>query len=116
MNDKLKQYFDAFPKADKLYETADGQVFVDKYLADSHAARLGKGAPVEHSDEPAGADDKEAAKERLLAIDFTVDPKTLDQPTLAKLAKTLEVESADQKKATLIDALAKLQTDLKAEQ
>ncbi|MDR3350706.1 MAG: hypothetical protein LBN98_03525 [Prevotellaceae bacterium] len=114
----IKTYFDNYPGADNLYETSDGQVFLEKAKAETHAQRLKEGRIITHvRGKEDATDDTEAAKEAAYAtakktlrgLDFTADEKTFEQPGLLKLAKTLGVVTPDNKKATLIAALSELQ-------
>lgn len=119
---KIDNYFTNYPNADKLYETGDGQVFLEKGKAETHAQRLKENRVVTHirghetlSDEAAAAAkaaEKEEAKEKLMSLDFTADAKTFEQPDLLQLAKALELVTPDNKKATLIAALSELQAEL----
>lgn len=120
---KIDSYFKNYPNADKLYETSDGQVFLEKGKAETHAQRLKNGKIITHvrgheetlSDEAAAAAkaaEKEEAKEKLMSLDLTADAKTFEQPELLAIAKALEVVTADNKKATLIAALYELQAEL----
>jgi hypothetical protein len=121
---EIDAYFKSYPNAEQLHETADGQVFLEKAKAQTHAQRLSDVRIITHvrarvdktiSAEDAAAMKAEAAakaKERLLTLDFTADPKTFEQPELLQLAKALEVVTPDNKKATLIAALYELQARL----
>jgi hypothetical protein len=117
---EIDTYFSSYPDAEALYETADGQVFLEKAKAQSHAQRLSEVHIITHirgrEEETISAEDAEAmkaqAKEKLLALDFTEDPKTFEQPELLQIAKALEVVTPDNKKATLIAALSELQAQL----
>lgn len=125
--EQINTYFDSYPDVDKLYETSDGQVFLEKAKAETHAQRLRAGKIITHirgkeektdaltPEEEAAAKGaaKEAAQAILLGLDFTADAKTFEQPELLKLAKALEVVTPDNKKATLIAALSELQAELK---
>jgi hypothetical protein len=115
---KIKSYFNSYPEADKLYETSDGQVFLEKAKAETHAQRFKDGKVIMHvrGREETTKEDPEIAKakaeEKLRTMDFTADAKTLEQPELLLLAKALGVVTPDNKKATLIAALSELQAQL----
>jgi hypothetical protein len=115
---KTESYFKNYPAADKLYETPDGQMFLDRSQAETHAQRFKDRKVIEHvrrkeetvSEDPAVA--KAKAEEKLRTLDFTADAKTFEQPELLALAKALDVITPDNKKATLIAALYELQAQL----
>jgi DNA topoisomerase IA len=119
---KIDGYFNSYPDAQQLYETSDGQVFLEKAKAETHAQRLAKKGVTTYirgheetlSDEAVAAlkaEEKAKAKEKLMALDFTAEAKTFEQPELLQIAKALEVATPDNKKATLIAALSELQAE-----
>jgi hypothetical protein len=117
-------YFKSYPDAEHLYETSDGQVFLEKSKAQTHAQRLSNARIAMHvrgvEDKTISAEDAAAmkaeaagkAKEKLLSMDFAADPSTFEQPELLQVAKALEVVTPDNKKVTLIAALSELQAAL----
>jgi hypothetical protein len=116
---KIEGYFKNYPDADRLYETSDGQVFMDKPKAETHAQRFKDGKIIMHirgvkeetsTEDQAAA--RAAAEEKLRTLDFTADAKTFEQPELLAIAKALGVLTPDNKKATLITALSELQAKL----
>jgi hypothetical protein len=117
---KIDDYFSSYPDAEALYETVDGQVFLEKGKAETHAQRLSKHSVFTHTrgkDEPVDEEAVKAeaaaeAKEKLLSLDFSEDAKAFEQPQLLALAKALGVVTPDNKKATLIAALLELQSQL----
>ena len=99
------EYFKSNPTVDEMYFTSDGQAFYDANHANAHAQRL-KNKHVECVTREELEEGEADFKEKLFAIDFTADEKTFDQKELATLKKELGIETADNKKATLIAALA----------
>ncbi|MDR3133232.1 MAG: hypothetical protein LBU42_04325 [Prevotellaceae bacterium] len=115
---KIKSYFNSYPEADQLYETSDGQVFLEKEKAKTHAQRFKDGKVITHvrgreeNTEECPEIIKAQAEEKLRTMDFTEDAKTFEQPELLALAKALGVVTPDNKKATLIAALYEIQSQL----
>ena len=107
---KTDNYFKSYPNVDKLYETEDGQVFVEKAKAEAHAHHF-KDGKVKEYNRQYNADSGQSANDKLLVTDF--NDETLKQQDLLKLAKDLKIQTSDNKKETLIAALKAEQDKLK---
>lgn len=111
MKERIQGYFDTHKTADKLYITADGQAFIDAVKADSHAQILKDKKVKEYSrddyeDTTDSNEAVEAAKTKLLSLDFSADPKEFNQADLLKIKNILGLQTMDNKKPTLIEALS----------
>ena len=104
---KLQSFFERHSLADIVYENG-GVLFFDRGAADSY----GKSQTAEYTRAQIISNKTNGSE----APDISeIDLLTLNQPELAKLAKSLKLETADNKKETLLAALTEYQKTLKTE-
>ena len=121
MDERIKGYFDTNKSVNTIYTTSDGQAFVSEAKANSHAATLKKTEVTTYkrneseSDNDTGSEAVEAAKVKLLSLDLSADPTTLNQNELKKIKDILGLQSIDNKRPTLIEVLTAEQARLKEE-